>query len=203
MTNVDDLIKRPDGSYVRLSEQSTRTQLSHELTLKLFPMGEEAHDGLVELKKLALLELRAHRDMMFTDHGLKIMGKEGGFSVRTVCGTKFIRLEVSKTLGLGPEIEVAQRIIEQFFELELEGSSDVIQEFVSGHFKLNAKGRLNTAGILSLKRKYSYKHPLWLQAMDAIDEAVINDDHAIYVRFYNVDTKLKVEDRVKLNFSEV
>lgn len=198
----DDLVRRPDGSYISLSEMKPRDQLGHELTLKMFPLALAQRDALAELKALVLKEMRALRDMMRIDHGLDITGKEGGFSVRSACGSMVIRVEISKSVAFGPEIEDAKELIDEFLNSKLDGSSEEIRAIVGDVFKLNKKGRLDTAGILGLK-KHPFEDPLWERAMAVIDEALISDASTTYLRFYQVDTERKTEQMVALDLAKV
>lgn len=200
-TQPDDLIQRPNGSYVSLAKLSAREQLSHELTLKLFPDALRLNDDLIKLKKFALGELRAYRDMMMSDYEVKVGGPEGGFSVKTVCGTKLVRLAIAKTTTLGEERDFAKKLIDEYLEQELQSSSEGIREFVNNAFKVNKKGRFDTARILGL-RDLKITDPIWLRAMKALDDAMCHDSSTVYVRFYEVDTERKQEHQVELSLSK-
>lgn len=202
-SNVPEgFIRRPDGSYVELTKLEPRHQIAHELVLALFPKAVSASETLAELKKLALTEMRAYRDIMFSDYDLKVDGKEGGFSIKTACGTKKMELSISKHVSFGPELLAAKELLDQFLNEELEGSSDVVRDIVTDAFKLNAKGRLSTEGILGL-RKHNWDSPLARRAMEAIDDAICRDSSTTYIRFYNIDPERKVETLVPLDLAKV
>lgn len=197
-----DMIKRPDGSWIALSDLPDRQRLAHELVVTWFPKAEDENARLTALKQVCMREMRAFREMMLADYDVKIGGAEGGFSLKSVCGTKKIELSVNKQTTLGPELEAAKALIFEFLDKELEGSSAPIRAIVSKVFKLNTKGRLDTAGILGL-REYGFKDELWARAMQAIDDAICRDNSTTYLRFYEVDTELKDEDMLPLNLAKV
>ncbi|MCV6583990.1 MAG: DUF3164 family protein [Marinibacterium sp.] len=201
----EDLIRRPDGSYVDLEDVEPRHALAHELVTTLFPMATAAHDQLTRLKRLALDEMSGYREMMLADHGVTVGGKEGNLTLRSLCGRFMIKMTVSKYVTFGPELEAATALIDQFLEQELtKGGSAPIHQIIEREIKVNQKGRLNTAGILGL-RQYRFKDPLWNKAMDAIEKAIIRDSSAIYVNFYNVDVSVtpRVETLLPLDFAKV
>ncbi|UWQ34592.1 DUF3164 family protein [Leisingera sp. M527] len=184
----EDLIQRPDGSYVAYSEVEPRQQLAHDLVTKFFPRAEGLNDGMGCLKNDVLQEMSAYSEMMMDDLGVRVGGKEGNLLLRSICGRLVIRREVAKSVSFGPELESAKALIFEFLEEELEDSRDTIKEIVSGVFKLNGRGRVDTYGILGL-REHKFDHPLWLKAMDAIEKAIIRDVANTYVRFYYVDPR--------------
>lgn len=199
---VENLIRRPDGSYVNYDDVEPRKQLAHDLVNAFFPEAEEENERLVTLKKQALREMISYRDMMLEDYGVKIAGSEGGFSIKSICGTRKMELSVAKHISFGPELVAAKELLDEFLNQELEGSSDVIREIVTSAFKLNAKGRLDTSGILGLK-KHRFENPTWTRAMDAIEDAICRDAATTYLRFYNVDPERKVETLVPLDLAKV
>ena len=89
--------------------------------------------------------------MMMADYNVSVGGQEGNLSLRSVCGKMKVELSVAKFVSFGPELEAAKGLLDEFLNDELEGSSDVIREIVTGAFALNSKGRINRDGILGLQ----------------------------------------------------
>jgi hypothetical protein len=202
MSDETDLIRRPDGSYVRLSELEPRKALGHDLACTIFARADAESASLTDLKAWILREMRAYRDMMLADYGVRIGGSEGGFSVRSVCGTKVVRLDIAKQTTFGPELEAAKALLDEFFEAELDGSSEAIREIVTKAFKLNSKGRLDTQGILGL-RDFKFENEVWQRAMQAIDDAICRDNATTYVRVYRADPERKTEKMIPLDLAKV
>ena len=198
----DDLIRQPDGSYVSLAELEPRRRLAHEAATKLFPQAVDLQRQLAKLKKLCFTELNAFRDMMLDDYSVKVGGPQGGISVKSVCGTMKVALEVSKHTTFGPELEAAKLLIDEYIDEKLVGSSEEIRAIVGKAFQLNSKGRLDTQGILDL-RVHKFEDPTWMRAMVAIEDAICRDSSTTYVRFYEVDVEEKSEDMISLNMAKV
>jgi hypothetical protein len=198
----ENFVQRPDGSYVDVTTLEPRKQLAHELVTKLFPQAEAESENLMNLKRYALSEMLAYREMMLADYGARIGGPGGSFHLRSVCGTMMVKLDVARQTSFGPEIGAAKALIDQFLETKLEGSAIEIKEIIEKVFKVNRKGRLDTYGILGL-REHKFDDPLWKQAMQAIEEAIIRDASTTYIRFYRVDPTRKSETLVPLDLAKV
>lgn len=201
-TLPENFVQRPDGSYVDLKTLEPRAQLSHGLVTSLFPRALDQSAQLHELKRFALNEMIAYRDMMMNDYGVTVATPGGSLKLRSVCGTMMIHMEVARHTGFGPEISAAKALIDQFLATKLEGSAVEIKEIIGKVFKLNRKGRLDTDGILGL-REHKFNDPLWKQAMQAIEDAIIRDSATTYVRFYRIDPKTKAETMVPLDLAKV
>lgn len=202
---AEDLIRRPDGSYIDIREVEPRQALAHELVTSLFPQAESVHDRLVELKKLALDEMYGYREMMLDDYGVSVGGKEGNLTLRSLCGRQMVRLSVCKQVNFGPELEAAKALIDEFMEQEMaKGGSEALHDIVRKVFKVNKEKRVDSSGILGL-REHPIKDPIWLRAMDAIEDAICRDISAIYVNFYRVDIeqKPKSEKLLPLDLAKV
>ncbi|WP_282093064.1 DUF3164 family protein [Epibacterium ulvae] len=199
---AEDLIRRPDGSYVNYHDAEPRHQLAHDLVEENFPRAEDESERLFNLKKHMLGEMTAYREMMLQDYGVKVSGREGGFSVKSLCGTRRIELSVAKHISFGEELLAAKELLDDFLNEELQSSSEAIRAIVSSAFKLNSKGRLDTGGILGLK-KHRFNNPIWKRAMDAIEDAICHDSSTTYLRFYRVNPENKTEKIIPLDIAKV
>lgn len=202
----EKFIERPDGSIISYDKLEPHKQVEHDAVTKLFGMAEDLSQGLATFKKNAISEMVAARVMMLEDYGVKRGGAEGGLTLRSACGRMMVKMTVSKHITFGPELEAAKALIEDFMEAELEkGGSVFIREIVEKVFKLNAKGRIDTGGILGL-REHRFDNDVWTRAMLAIDEAICRDTSSTYVNFYRVDPNAKplpTEDRIVLDLAGV
>lgn len=202
-TLPDNFVRRPDGSFIDLTTLEPRKQLRHELVTKLFPMAEAEEARLISLKRLALTEMHAYRDMMMEEYGIKVTGSLGGFSLRSECGTMLVKLDITSHITFTEELQSAKALIDRFLEEELKkGGSPYVAAIVEKVFRINSKGRLDTYGILGLQ-SHKFDDSLWKQAMKAIDDAICRDSSTSYIRFYRVDPDRKVETIVALDMAKV
>lgn len=211
----ENLIQRPDGSYVDLKTLPPRKQLAHDMVCRLFPKAIELRDDLTVLKRTTLSEMEAYRSIMHEEFETDVTGKGGGFSVKTVCGTKKIELSFAKHVSFGEELEAAKALLDEFLEDILgdlaestgdetdgQSSAEIIRDIVQAAFKVNSKGRLSTEGILGLS-KHNWRHPKFLRALDAIDQAINRDSETTYTRYYLINPETKVETLVALDMAKV
>lgn len=202
--NIDpeSLIRRPDGSYIDYVDLEIKEQLSHDLAMKLFGMAEPTHAKLAEIKKFCLSEFRAHREMMFNDHGKSVGGKDGGFSVKSACGKFLVRMTVAKHMTMGPEVEIAKQYFDECLDEWTANGAPEIREIVESAWQVNKEGKVNARRILEL-RKYKFTDPKWIKALELVEEAICNDSSTTYINFYHVDTERHIETRLPLDFAKV
>lgn len=200
-------IERPDGSQIHYDKLEPQKQVEHDVVSSLFERAVLISKELATFKQTAIGEMIAARVMMLHDHGVKKGGNEGNLTLRSACGRMMAKMSVSKHVTFGPELEAAKALIDEFLEAELaKGGSDFIREIVEKVFKVNAKGRIDTGGILGL-REHRFDDPIWSNAMLAIDEAICRDSSTTYVNFYRVDPNAKdkgeAETRIALDLAKV
>lgn len=201
------MIERADGSMISYDKLSPEKQIEHDVVVRLCEKATGHSEALTKFKHTALAEMIAARVMMLEDHGVRKGGTEGNLTLRSACGRLMVKMTVSKHISFGPELEAAKELIGEFMEAELaKGGSDKIRDIVEKVFKLNAKGRIDTGGILGL-REHRFDDPLWERAMLAIEEAICRDSATTYVNFYNVDPNSKPneerEQRILLDLAKV
>ena len=205
--NADELIKRPDGSFIPYENLEPATQLEHDFVTQFCELALEKSRDLALFKQDGIAQMVATRQMLLEDHGVKKGGREGNLTLRSVCGRWMVRLTVSKHVSFGKELEAAKGLIDEIVEDELaKGASDFTAAVVHRVFSPNARGRIDTQGILNL-REIECDDPRWRVAMDAIQKAVIRDSSSTYITFFKVDPhaepKSKGEARIPLNIAEV
>lgn len=201
------MIERPDGSQIHYDKLPPQKQIEHDFVTRWCATAWNFNADLTVFKKTVISEMLATRTMMFDDYGVKKGGKEGNLTLRSACGRMMVKLTVSKHITFGPELEAAKALIDEFMEAELaKGGSVFIKEIIEKVFQLNAKGRIDTGGILGL-REHEFDNEIWLKAMDAIKTAISRDSSTTYINFYQVDPKepdkSKAEQRIALDVSKV
>lgn len=207
----DNLIQRPDGSYVELAKLPPRKQLAHNLVCQMFPRAVDQSQQLIILKRTMLAEMTAYCDLMAEEYETDVKGQSGGYSVTSVCGTMKVELSIAKHVSFSEELSAAKSLLDEFLADilgDLHGtdedqqSVEIIRDIVQSAFKVNSKGRLSTDGILGLK-KHQWDHPKWKRAMEAIEDATCRDSSTTYIRFYQIDPETKVETMVPLDLAKV
>lgn len=206
-TDPKTMIERPDGSQIAYEKLKPRDQLAHDLVTFFVAEADKVNSKLLRLKRAVLDDLIAHRSMMLEDYGVKIGGDGGNLTLRSACGRMMVKMTVTRHITFVSELESAKALIDEFMEAELaKGGSAAIREIVEKVFKLNAKGRLDTHGILGL-REHRFDNPLWEKAMLALEDAICRDSSTTYVNFYHIDPddpdKGRGEARIPLDMAKV
>lgn len=196
------IIERPDGSTIEFGKLKVRDQLAHEFVAANIPAAESLKELIAGFKLKVVAELMAHRDMMLRDYGVQVGGKGGNITLKTADGKMAVKFTVQKFIEFGPELEAAKALI---FECMNEWSEDAgaeIREIVAQVFQLNKNGRIDTQGILGL-RKLAITDERWVKAMAAIDDAIRTDREASYLNFYLIDPATGAETRIPLDIAKV
>lgn len=202
------MIERPDGSQIPYDKLEPAMQLEHDLVLQYCIQAETAQETLSSLKRKAIEGMKAARKRMLDEYSVKKGGADGNMSLRSACGRYMLKLTVSKHVTFGPELEAAKVLIDEFLESEMEkGGSEAIRDIVTKVFKIKAKGRVDTSGILGL-REHRFEDPRWERAMKAVEDAIRKDSSTTYVNFYAVDPSKKpgedgAETRIALDIAKL
>ncbi len=196
------LITRTDGSTIAYGKLSPRDQLAHEYLCEFLPAALTLRDRLKAFKLAAVGELMAHRKMMMDDFGVAVGGEGGNITIRSADGRSMVKFTVQKAVSFGPELEAAKALIFECLNDWASSAGDELREIVTGVFSLNSKGRIDTQGILNL-RKMNITDERWLRAMDAIDEAIRRDSSASYINFFEVDLETGSENRIPLDIAKL
>ncbi len=200
-TPDDELIERPDGSFIPFGKLEPREQLAHDLTKKVVRYANNFSDLLLKFKTETIAELVAYRHMMLEEYSIKVGGKAGGITLRTADKKARVQLAISTTITFNEDLEAAKILIDECLEEWAETSGPEIREIITKVFKVNTKGRLDTQGILGL-REHKFDHPKWTKAMEAIEAAICRDNQTSYLYFFHTDDN-GVEHRISLDFANV
>lgn len=196
----------PQGRAVPDSMVTAADRMKDELANRLSDGADRLQLLVVEFKRLALDEMAAAKGLLFDQYGVKIGGKKGGFGIRSFDGSTEVKVEVADRIIFGPELQAAKALIDECIEAWSEGANDNIRTLVEDAFQVNKAGRIDTKRVLGLRKlpmKDQDGNPdaRWGRAMDAISDAMIVDQTAIYIRFYRRDARTNGMDQIVLDFS--
>lgn len=181
-------------------------RMKDELSDRLVSSAEGVQATMAAFKKAALDEMYAAKDLLFEKYGAKLGGKKGGFGIKSYDGSAEVRLDVADRISFGPELQAAKALIDECIESWAEGADPNIRVLIDDAFQVNKAGRIDTKRVLGLRklpirRKDGSLDERWQRAMDAITDALIVDQTAIYVRFYRRNDRTRGMELVNLDFS--
>ncbi|KZL19049.1 DUF3164 family protein [Pseudovibrio sp. Ad37] len=175
--------KNAKGHFIPLSVITIPKQLESELVERLCTQAKDAHRTMKVLKANSISEVDSFRDLLAAQFELSRGGEKGNLTLHSYDGAFKIVKQCSEHIGFGPELQIAKQLIDKCINQWSEGANENLKIIVNRAFEVDKKGKISTARVLEL-RTYKIDHPDWVQAMEALSEAVIAMDTATYIRFY-------------------
>ncbi len=196
----------PQGRPIPDSMITPADRMKHELANRLADEAEALQRTIHAFKLRALDEMAAAKELLFEQYGVKVGGPKGGFSITSFDGMTKAEVSVADRIVFGPELQAAKALIDECIESWSDGASDNLRVLVEDAFQVNKAGRIDTKRVLGLRKlpmKDQDGNPdaRWGRAMDAISDAMIVDQTAIYIRFYRRDARTNGMDQIVLDFS--
>lgn len=181
-------------------------RMKDELAERLVSGAESVQQVMTAFKQSSMDEMHAAKALLFEKYGAKIGGQKGGFSIGSFDGSTEVRISVADRISFGPELQAAKALIDECIESWAEGADPNIRVLVDDAFQVNQVGRIDTKRVLRLQ-KLPIRRPdgscdeRWERAMQAITDALIVDQTAIYIRYYRRNEHTNAGELVNLDFS--
>ena len=199
----------PQGRTVPEHLVSDADRMKDDLAERLISGAQSVQNVMSAFKKTVLEEMRAAKELLFEQYQVEIgKGTKGGFRIRSYDGSRMVEIAVQDRIVFGPELEAAKALIDRCIERWGEGSNENLRLLVEDAFRVNKAGSIDTKRVLGL-RKFKMKNPdgtpdeEWNRAMDAITDAMIVDQTAIYPRLYLRNEASGKMELVNLDFSSL
>ncbi len=161
-------------------------QLKTELVLDLVGEAVDAVGMLTNFKAEVVKKIAEYMEMMREKYGLDPMksSKKGNITLQTFDGLNKVQVQVATHIDFDEKLTLAKEKLDEYFTLKTKDSDPEIKTLITKVFDVDKKGNVNAKQILSLK-SYKITHPVWLEAMAIIDEAVEIVGSKSYIRFYS------------------
>ncbi len=207
MTAEQKVWADPQGRIVPDHLVTDAEKMKDELAERLTAAAEGVQKVMLAFKTSAMAEMYAAKALLFEQYGAKVGGKKGGFSFRTYDGSAEVKIEVQDRIIFGPELQAAKSLIDECIETWAEGADPNIVVLINDAFQVNKAGRIDTKRVLRLqklpiRRPDGSRDERWDSAMQAITDALIVDETAIYLRCHRRNEAGEMK-YVNLNFSEL
>jgi len=188
-----NIIKTPDGkelalnasgAYVPVDNIKEIDKLRDELVVGLVTVAELLSKKLKTFFEQSLSESENFREVSAQDHGIKLGGSKGGYSLMSYNGEMKIVIDNDTTIEVNEKVSIAREAILSCVRRWSEGANGHLVQLVSRAFETNRKGHLSVARLIALR---SYKidgDPEWESAMEALNEGLVASGSKTYVRFY-------------------
>lgn len=136
---------------------------------------------------------------------LEFVAKKSGMTWKGNAGfTSFdgkykIDIRFKERIEFGLELQLAKQKIDECIKAWSADSNANLRAIINEAFQVDKKGEIAKFRILAL-RKYNIKDPIWKEAMDLIDKAIMVVSTKQYVSFYERDEHGEYK-LIVLNFS--
>lgn len=172
----DEMVKPKD----KLQDQTVR---------KIIKFARELSAQIVRFKAHTMADLAALDQIVAEQYGFVKAGNKGkgNRTYMTVDGLMKVTVQVTEFMDFGPELQIAKGIVTDCLNEWSASASPEIQTIVTRAFNTDQEGKVNRSDVLMLLR-LDIKDARWLQAMDAIRDAMRPRSSKEYVRFATRDS---------------
>ena len=178
-------------------------KLKTELVKKLVSQAERGVRLLSSFKEGVVGEIDAYMQMMREKYHLDPMkGTKGNITLQSFDGLAKVTVQVSKLISFDEKLNLAKEKLDEYFLAKTEHADPEIKTLITKVFEVDKKGNVNAKQILSLK-SYKITHPIWLEAMAIIDEAVEIVGSKSYIRFHKRDRIEDAWQHISLDFASL
>lgn len=160
--------------------------LRDSLVRDLVGCAKEHSLALAEFKRTAFDDISAFAQLSAEQYQAKIGGGEGNITLFSFDRRYKIQRAVAKTLSFGEQLQAAKALIDECIHDWSADSRDEIKVLINDAFQVDQTGKVNTDRILGLRR-LKIADPRWLNAMQAITDALTVVGSKSYIRVYERD----------------
>lgn len=183
MVNDEACMVNADGAYVPIARIKRIDLLRDGFVTELVARARRYSAGLQEYKAEVLQEIDAFVELSAEEHGVKLRGRKGGFSLLSYNGLQKIVVDNETLITVNEKVSVARELVFSCLKRWTKGADANLAEVVRRAFEPDKAGHLSVAKLLSL-RSYKIDDDEWLAAMEALTEGLTVYGSRTYVRFY-------------------
>jgi len=173
---------------VLISERGTEIQTKyidkailrrHMLVESIFENVEALRQDMIAVKKCLFEEIEKYLEETAISYGEYW---QGNASLMNFDKTKKVSLKNSKIMKFDERLNIAKSKIDKFISSRSEGIDDMLRELIMSAFNVDKQGNVDVSMIVSLKQ-HKFPDPLWQEAMQIIDAALMVDYTKKYLNF--------------------
>jgi len=147
--------------------------------------AQEIQNVMREFKQLVYDDCQAFQELIFEKYGATFGGKKGNTSFTSYDGKYQIRIVVQERFVFGQELKVAEKLMKQCANEWSDGAREELKRIIHGLFETDKEGSISVAKIMDFRRSFKNvsDDEAWVQAMDAIDDALRVVGSKMYLNF--------------------
>lgn len=158
-------------------------KLRDQTVMALVAKARALNQALAEFKRAAFGDISAFVQTSAEQYEVVIGGDKGNVTLRSFDGRYRIDRAVQDSITFGEQLQAAKALIDQCITAWSTDARDELKMLVNDAFAVDKTGQVNTARVLRL-RNLAINDPLWLRAMQAIQDSITVAGSRSYVRVY-------------------
>ncbi|EHU3929906.1 DUF3164 family protein [Salmonella enterica] len=152
-----------------------RDALVGEIIERALPL----HKGLTEFKQAVFADTQAFREL----YGAKVGGEKGNMTFYSWDGVWKVNVAIAERLAFDERLQAAKALIDECLKEWTKDSQPEVISLIDEAFQVDKEGEVSTSRILRLRR-LDITDERWLNAMRAINDAILIVGSKKYVRIY-------------------
>jgi|GEM_PF-822729 len=168
----------------------------HELLKRHIPTALALSKALEDFRDEVSADIDAFIEVSNSEHKAKIgvipedskrTKWKGNIQLANHNATQKIDLRIHDRIAFNEKLNLAMEKINRLISERSGGLDDFIKTLVNDAFRMDKVGYVDVKKILDL-RKHKFQHPLWLEAMQDINDSIRIDGSRSYLQFWYRDT---------------
>ncbi|XYX40502.1 DUF3164 family protein [Candidatus Erwinia dacicola] len=183
-------IKVPDGFWMdargALIPESVIKPVDKErdaLVKALVERAKPLQEALRKFKEDAFADIQALIDLSAERYGAKVGGRKGNVTMYTFDGRFKVQRAMQEHIAFDERIQAAKALIDACVAEWTQDARPELLAIIDRTFSTDKEGEINPGRVLQLRR-HEITDPRWLEAMNALSEAVQVVGSKSYIRLY-------------------
>jgi len=179
-------------------------KLKHELVYDILKIVHKERDALKKLKSEVIADIGTYMEILRDEYKIEPLkkGGKGNLRLESFDGLKKVQIAVATHIGFDEKLSFAKEKFDLYFKEITKDATGDLKTLIMKVFEVDKKGNVNVKQILSLK-SYDIEHPLWVEAMAIIDDAIEVVGSKSYIRFYERKSAEDKWKNISLNISDI
>lgn len=158
-------------------------QLRDELVRSIVDRACELRDDLSDFKNDTFSEIEAFVETSANEYDVHLGGKKGNVQLVSFDGRYKVLRAIQESITFDERLQAAKSLIDECLREWTADARPEVATIVQDAFRVDAAGNIRTGQVLGLRR-LNIQDKRWLNAMDAISDAVQITGSKSYVRLY-------------------
>lgn len=171
------------GHLVPESQVKPIDKLRDDVVMNIVNAAREQRKNLVAFKIGSMQEISDFVDLSASEYGVTYGGAKGNVLLSSFDGRYQVRRSVGEHRVFDERIQAAKALIDECIALWSVGADAKLMAIVDHAFRVNKQGKIDVNQVLNL-RQLDINDTQWLNAMDAVADAIQVTGTSQYLRIY-------------------